>query len=194
MDETPHLLNPPSGWLYNSNDWPWSAAGQGSLKRQDFPAYVETGEESARGRHAVLVLENRKNFTVDSLIAAAYDSYLPWFEKPLPALVKAWDQAGSSNPLKPRLAEQMEALLRRWDLRWAADSVATSLAVFWGEEIRQRASGQTRAAGIGLEDYLGRKASGEQLLQALAAACDRLQSDFGKWKTPWGEINRRSSG
>jgi acyl-homoserine-lactone acylase len=189
VDDTPHLLNPPSGWLYNSNDWPWSAAGNGSLKRQDFPAYVETGGESARGRHAVLVLENRKNFTVDSLIAAAYDSYLPWFEKPLPALVKAWEQAGSSNPLKGKLAEQI-ALLRKWDLRWAVDSVPTSLAVFWGEEVRQRASGQPAAAGMSLEDYAGSKMSGEQLLQALAAASDRLQSDFGKWKTPWGEINR----
>jgi acyl-homoserine-lactone acylase len=30
----------------------------------------------------------------------------------------------------------------------------------------------------------------EQKLQALAAASDRLQQDFGSWKTPWGEINR----
>ena len=27
VDETPHLLNPKSGWLYNTNNWPWSAAG-----------------------------------------------------------------------------------------------------------------------------------------------------------------------
>ena len=27
IDETPHLLNPASGWLYNSNNWPWSAVG-----------------------------------------------------------------------------------------------------------------------------------------------------------------------
>src|ERR1017187_4586651 len=25
VDETPHLLNPQSGWLYNTNNWPWSA-------------------------------------------------------------------------------------------------------------------------------------------------------------------------
>ena len=30
----------------------------------------------------------------------------------------------------------------------------------------------------------------EQLLQALAAASDKLTADFGKWKTPWGDINR----
>ena len=30
----------------------------------------------------------------------------------------------------------------------------------------------------------------EQLLDALSAASDRLQADFGTWKTPWGAINR----
>ena len=62
---------------------------------------------------------DKKDFTLDSLIAAAYDSYLPWFEKPLPALIKAWDDSpGSAIRCKAKLAEQI-ALLRTWDLRWA---------------------------------------------------------------------------
>jgi acyl-homoserine lactone acylase PvdQ len=76
VDESPHLLNPKSGWLYNSNNWPWSGAGPSSLKKEDYPPYVETGHESARGLHAIRVLENKKDFTLDSLIAAAYDTYL----------------------------------------------------------------------------------------------------------------------
>jgi acyl-homoserine-lactone acylase len=31
---------------------------------------------------------------------------------------------------------------------------------------------------------------GETLLQSLAAASDKLAADFGKWQTPWGDINR----
>src|ERR1041384_2029060 len=49
VNQTPQLLNPKSGWLYNSNNAPWSGAGESSLKKEDFPAYVETGGESARG-------------------------------------------------------------------------------------------------------------------------------------------------
>jgi len=49
VDETPHLLNPKSGWLYNSNNWPWSAAGPSSPKKEDFPVYVETGENPRVG-------------------------------------------------------------------------------------------------------------------------------------------------
>ncbi|HML18256.1 MAG TPA: penicillin acylase family protein, partial [Bryobacteraceae bacterium] len=185
VDETPHLLNPASGWLFNVNNWPWSAAGPSSPKREDFPAYVENGGESARGLHAIRVLQNKKDFTLDSLIAAAFDSYLPWFEQTMPVLIKAWDQTPAGNPLKAKLAEQI-AVLRGWDLRWGAGSVATSLAVFWGEDIRRRAGGGRR--GPSEADIAS--APAEQLLESLAAASDKLRADFGSWKTQWGDINR----
>jgi len=184
IDETPHLLNPASGWLYNTNNWPWSAAGASSPKREDYPAYVESGAESARGLHAIRVLQNKTDFTLDSLIAAAYDSYLPWFEKPLPALFKAWDQAPS-----PKLKEQI-AMLRAWDLRWGVESVPTSLAVFWGEEVRRRVLTGAKNADLSVEDYLGNKASSDVLLNSLSVASDKLEADFGTWKTAWGNINR----
>ncbi len=187
--ELPQLLNPKSGWLYNSNNWPWSGAGESSLRKQDYPAYVETGTESARGLHAVRVLKDKKDFTLDSLIAAAYDSYLPWFEKPIPALIKAWDDAPASDPLKVKLAGQI-ALLRTWDYRWGVTSVPTALAVFWGEDIRRHEADDARKAGISAEEYIGTRTSPHRLLQSLAAASDRLTADFGTWKTPWGDINR----
>ncbi len=150
---------------------------------------VENGGESARGLHAVRVLENKKDFTISSLIAAAFDSYLTWFDKPLPALIRAWDETPSSDPLKQKLAGQIE-LLRAWDHRWGVDSVPTSLAVFWGEDIQRRVGDEARKAGLSNEDYIGGRASAERLIQSLTAASDRLQSDFGSWETPWGDINR----
>jgi acyl-homoserine-lactone acylase len=189
IDETPHLLNPKSGWLYNSNNWPWSAAGESSPKKEDYPAYVESGGETARGRHAVRVLRGKKDFTIQSLMAAAYDSYLTWFEKPMPALIKAWDETPSSNPAKATVMEQIQ-VLREWNLRWAANSIATSLAVFWGDDVRRRASADASVAGMAVDDYVGGKAPPEQLLQALAAASEKLAADFGTWRTPWGDINR----
>ncbi len=188
IDETPHLLNPKSGWLYNSNNWPWSAAGPSSPKKEDYPAYVETGGESARGLHAVSVLQDREDFTLDSLIAAAFDSYLTWFEKPIPALIKAWDGTPDSNPLKAKTAEQIE-LLRHWDLRWGVTSIATSLAEFWGDEVRRRVGAGGRLDWASIEEAIS-TAPAEQLLESLASASDRLAADFGTWKTPWGDINR----
>jgi acyl-homoserine-lactone acylase len=189
VDETPHLLNPKSGWLYNSNNWPWSGAGLSSLRKEDYPAYVETGTESARGLHAIRVLQDKKDFTTDSLIAAAYDSYLPWFEKTVPALVKAWDKAPDTDPLKSKLTEQID-LLRTWNFRWDVTSIPTSLAVFWGEDVRRHAADDAKKSDLSVEEYVANKTSEQRLLQSLSAASDKLAADFGTWKTPWGDINR----
>jgi len=189
LDETPGLLNPASGWLYNSNDWPWSAAGPSSPKREDFPPYVENGTGSARGRHAVRVLDGRKDFTLDGLVTAAFDSYLTWFEQPLPALVAAWDGLAASDPVRARLAEPIAAL-RGWDRRWSATSVPTSLAVFWGTFAQRAAFADARRAGVSVEEFLGNRAPATLLLTTLDSASARLEKDFGSWRTPWGNINR----
>jgi acyl-homoserine-lactone acylase len=190
LAETPHLLNPPNGWLYNSNNWPWSAAGPYSPKRRDFPRYVDRGtEESPRGYHALRVLTGGKNWTMASLTAAAFDSYLPAFATMIPVLVRAYDATPDSDPLKARLSGQI-TVLRAWNYRWGVNSVATSLAVFWGTDVFAHVRAQARALGISPEDYVVRRATRRQLLMSLAAASDRLTANFGSWETPWGRINR----
>ena len=122
-------------------------------------------------------------------MAAAYDSYLPWFEKTIPALVKAWDDASTGTPQKAQLADPI-ALLRDWDLRWSANSIPTSVAVFWGEEVRKQAAAPAKKLNIPAEEYVSTRVPPEQLLASLAAATDKLTADFGTWRTPWGNINR----
>ena len=190
VDETPNLLNPPNGWLYNSNNWPWSAAGPYSPKRSDYPAYVERGTaETPRGYHALKVLPGKNDFTIDSLLAAAFDSDLPAFDRLLPPLVNAYDELPSGDPLKAKLSEQID-LLRTWDHRWSVTSAPTSLAIFWAEELGRRVAPEARKTGMIADDYSATKATSSERLQALAAATDKLAADFGSWKTPWGDINR----
>ena len=189
IDETPGLKNPPNGWLYNTNNWPWSAAGANSPKKADYPAYVDKNGENPRGIHAIKVLDAKKDFTVDSLVATAYDSYQPGFAEQIPALLKAYEKLPASSPLKAKLSEQI-GLLKPWDFRWSATSVPNSLAVYWSEEIGRQVAADARKAGLSADEYIVSKVSPEQLVQALAAASDKLASDFGSWKTPWGDINR----
>jgi acyl-homoserine-lactone acylase len=189
VSESPNLLNPGSGWLFNVNDSPWSAAGAFSPRKADYPAYVETGGTSPRTAHAIRVLQNRRDFTVESLLAAAYDSYLPAFAQLIPSLLSAYDAAPAADPLKAKLTEQI-AVLREWDYRWSVTSVPTSLAVFWGEELGSRAAPEARTASMSVDDYIVARTTPAQRLDALAAASDRLAADFGTWRTPWGTINR----
>jgi acyl-homoserine-lactone acylase len=189
LDKAPHLLNPPNGWIFNTNDWPYSAAGPYSPKRADYPRYMDTFGENPRGIHATRVLTGQQGFTLPSLITAAFDSYLPAFARQIPILVADYDALPANDPLRPKLAGQI-ALLRNWDYRWGIASMPTSLAVFWGDTLWDKVDKADTAEGLSTYDYMAEKAGAKARLGALVEASDRLEKDFGSWGVPWGEINR----
>ncbi|MDP3669801.1 MAG: penicillin acylase family protein [Telluria sp.] len=195
VKETITLFNPASGWIQNTNNWPFRAAGDSSPRVKDYPQYMWTLPENARGLHALKVLTNHKGFTLDSLIATAYDNYLTGFEALIPTLLKAYDESAADNPLKAQLQAQVAAL-RGWDLRYSVESVPTSLAIYWAQDMVKRSSAAARAKGVPVLDYITTSLGAQERLDALARASAKLEADFGKWQTPWGEINRfqRASG
>ena len=190
FDESPNAVDPPTGWVYNSNNWPWSAAGAASPRREAFPRYVETGaEESPRGVHALRVLGGGREWTQRSIAAAAFDSWLPAFDRLVPPLLAAYDRLPAPDPRRARLADEIAAL-RGWDRRWAATSVPTTLAIYWGERAVRAVAPAAAAARVSAQTYVATRAGADTLLAALTAASDTLARVFGTWKTSWGEINR----
>lgn len=189
LDAAPHLLNPANGWIMNTNNWPYSAAGPDSPKREDYPRYMDSVGENPRGIHATMVLSDKRDFTLPSLITAAFDSYLPAFARQIPILVKDYDALAASDPLKKKLAGPI-ALLRGWDYRWGIASMPTSLAVFWGDTLWDKVDKSDVSEGLSVYDIMAERAGPKARLDALVEAADRLQKDFGSWSVPWGEVNR----
>ncbi len=189
VDQTPTLFNPANGWIQNTNNSPWTAAGPYSPKQRDYPRYVDVYEDNPRGVHAVRVLSARKDFTLQSLIDAAFDSYQPAFALLLPPLLRDYDRLPAHDPLKAKLAGPIEAL-RGWDYRWSAASVPTSVAVYWGDMLWRDVAQSADDEDLSVYDYMTRRATPAQRLTALAEATDKLTTDFGTWQTAWGEINR----
>jgi acyl-homoserine-lactone acylase len=196
VDEAITLLNPASGWIQNTNNWPFSAAGPDSPKREDYPAYMSHNTENFRGIHASALLAQEDEFTLDSLIAMGYDSYLTGFEKLIPSLIAAYEAMSADDPLKAELSAPIESL-RAWDLRWSETSTPTSLAIYWGNELSSRLRNDPDWLQIaatprdpGIYDYAASDAAARHRLEALAAAVTTLENDFGDWRTAWGEINR----
>ena len=188
VEESVHLINPATGWLQNCNSTPFTAAAYASPKRENYPAYMAPDEENARGIHAVRVLEGQKDFTLDKLIAAAYDPYLTGFEGLIPSLLAAYEDSPAKDP---GLAAPIETL-KKWDMRYSEESVATSLAIFWGQEMIRTvyAQSDSRLRQLSLIRYMEKETDAQTKLKALAAAVSTLEADFGTWETPWGEINR----
>jgi acyl-homoserine-lactone acylase len=173
----------------NTNNWPYSAAGPDSPQRQNFPAYMDTAGENPRGIHATQLLTDNSRFTAETLRDAAFDSYLPAFAVLIPRLLNAYDALPFDSVLRVQLAEQIE-LLRVWDRRWALQSIATTLAVLWGDELWDSAKTRAESQGISVYGVLENHMTDTERLAALQAVSDRLRQDFGTWQVPWGAMNR----
>ena len=189
VDESPLVIDPATGWLYNTNNWPYTAAGAQSPKRTAFPAYMDYNRENPRGVHAMEVLGRTKGFTLQSLIDAAYDPHLPAFDALVPAFVQAYDRLPAAAPEKARLREVVDTL-RAWDRRSGVASVATTVAVLAGEALWTAVRADPEAEGSDLLAFMATKSQPAMRIAALDTVVTQLTADFGSWKTPWGEINR----
>jgi acyl-homoserine-lactone acylase len=186
--ELPNTIDPPNGWVFNSNDWLYSAAGANSPRPANFPAYLDTAGESYRTIHATRLLTQPGRWSLDRLQTAAFDSAQPSFEVLVPMLVSAWRALPASDPRKARLAEPIAAL-GAWDKRWGIASVPNTLAQFWGDELVKAATSREWNDHANMFRHMEALSPAEKI-QTFAAGLDRLERDFGGWRVPWGEVNR----
>lgn len=194
VEEAITLLNPANGWIQNCNSTPYTAAREYSPQRGQYPSYMSIDEENFRGIHAIRLLEGRSGYTLDSLIALAYDPYLPAFEVLIPGLVAAYDASGGNDP---SLREPIEAL-RQWDYRTSETSAAMTLAHFYGAQydaLGKPPAGMTEAQRQALSEmewthYAGAQSPESERLAVFRRALETLKADFGTWELPWGEVNR----
>jgi acyl-homoserine-lactone acylase len=186
LDETINLLNPATGWIQNTNSTPFTAAAEYSPKPADYPAYMAPDDENFRAVHAIPLLQNASQITLDSFLDLAYDRYLPGFEKLIPGLVSAWDESQTDWPQ----LQQAIAILRDWDLRTGADSVAMTLAHFYGMNAAQGITVPSGMSQMEQINWLGTDSAAEDRLRVFEETLEQLSSSFGKWDTAWGEVNR----
>jgi acyl-homoserine-lactone acylase len=189
LGELPNVISPPNGWVQNTNTWPYRAAGAFSANPAYFPKYMDMYGENFRGLHALRLLTGSRNWTLEGLQAAAYDSYQPGFAVLVPSLVQAFDSLPKTDPRRTRLAAPI-GILRSWDYRWGSASVAQSMAMVWGLALKDSLHAPADEPGNKVMMRLVRDTTAAQKLEALETAVARLQGDFGRWQVPWGEINR----
>ena len=186
VDETISILNPANGWIQNANSTPFTAAAEFSPKAEDYPTYMAPDPENFRGIHAVQVLTGQSDFTLDKLIEVAYDPYLPGFKTLISGLITAYDK--SSKPRKA-LAEPIN-VLRQWDYRVSVDSVAMSLAHYYGMQYLAQGTRPEDKSFMQMIEYFGNGSPRSQRLTIFDSAVQKLTADFGQWNIPWGDINR----
>ncbi|HEY5966761.1 MAG TPA: penicillin acylase family protein [Chitinophagaceae bacterium] len=195
INETVQSINPPNGWLQNCNSTPFTAAATNSPKKENYPAYMAPDGENFRGINAVRVLNEENKYTIDKVIKAGYDKRLSAFEILIPALIKCFGQNVHGNDTLYNQLYEAISIFRSWDFRCGENSIATTLAVEWGQKIlpsifRTKVVDDEEADQVDKSKYFAANAKPEELLQPLVATINDLKNKYGRWQIEWGEINR----
>jgi acyl-homoserine lactone acylase PvdQ len=191
LNEIIHVYNPATGWIQNCNSTPFASSGASSPKKEKYPSYMAPNGQNFRAVNAIKLLSNSKSLTLDQLIDIGYDHYLAAFDALLPPLFTAYDAANDS--VKQAFAKQIQ-LLKQWDKKTDTGSVATTLAIEWGNLMMkalrpavtdEESTYQTERVNMFLSGL-----SNERCMHFFSEAVNSLTKKYGTWEIKWGDINR----
>ena len=195
INETVQSINPQNGWLQNCNSTPFTVAGTNSPKKENYPAYMAPDKENFRGINAVRVLSEGSKYDIDKVIKAGYDTRISAFEILVPALVRSFEKNVTADDSLYALLIGPISVLKNWDYRCGENSVATTLAVFWGQRIfpdimSTVIEGNEEINEVNKAKQFAANAAPKVLLMSYLATINLLQTRWGRWQIPWGDINR----
>ena len=193
-EETPHVVNPKSGYFLNSNSDPWILSGASSPDSLRFPAYMSYDPRSLRSVRGDRLLRNDKKFSfADFEKITLRDYYLVRFEILFPSLFDLYEHC-SRDSLRAALAGPI-AVLKKWDFYADTNSVATTLSIMLEQRLSDLYNRKLHPFNTAKERYAYEftKATdfpGDTALLFLKGVTDELKKDFGTWEIPWGKVNR----
>jgi acyl-homoserine lactone acylase PvdQ len=125
------------------------------------------------------------------MIETGYDTYLSAFDILLPSLFSAL--LVKSDIADPSLKEAID-LLRAWDRKTSASSVATTLAIEWATKLSQKIpaakTDEEKSDVIGRLGMMVKNITATEKIKLLEDVITELNKNFGRWKVAWGEVNR----
>lgn len=195
MDEIVHCINPPNGWLQNCNSTPYTCAGKYSPVRKTYPLYMAPDGENFRGINAVRTLTENRNYDLNKVIETGYNTRMAAFEVLIPALIACFENYSLNHTTTEDMQQAID-ILSTWDYQCADNSVATTLAVEFGERMLPAIYAVDTGNEYGISDlvdkvnYIASNPKVDQWMKLLEETISDLNKQYGTWKVAWGAINR----
>jgi acyl-homoserine-lactone acylase len=197
FDELPQVVDPPGGFVQNSNSPPWSYTLPlvPELDPDAYPPYMSIRFLGWRERRGLRMILENPRMSLDDLVRLKYSTRMELADRVLPELIEAARQ--SDNPLARQAAEVLDG----WDRAAEPDSRGTLLFVAWVLALPLQPGADPLAAlfrvPADLADPLNTPrdlANPAVAVQALAAAAAQVQSVTGRLDVPWGDVARLARG
>jgi acyl-homoserine-lactone acylase len=202
-DALPRVIDPPAGWVQNSNNPPWWTTYPPALNPATFPASLAPQFLALREQYAIQMLMQQQHISFAQLIRDKFSSHMALADRVLPDLLAAARAYGTP------LAKRAAAVLVRWDRAADAGSRGAVLFFEWTVLLVQHGgAGGMDAAIMGAPGSFFRIPwSAQQPLttprglaapRAAAAALDQaartLLRQAGALDVPWGQVFRLRRG
>jgi acyl-homoserine-lactone acylase len=181
--DLPKVLNPPSGFLQNCNDPPWTCTYPPVLNPLDFPAYMAPQGMLLRPQRAVNMIKDRSLLTFNQLIDLKLNTGMESADRFLDDLLAAVEKYPDPAALKAA------AVLKAWDRKTDADSRGAILFAGWWDQVKSDLfeipwnTDKPVSTPDGLKDQ-------KKAVELLVNAADEVLAKYGSLDVAWGTVYR----
>jgi acyl-homoserine-lactone acylase len=193
-EDLPKVIDPPEGWVQNSNSPPWFTTYPPVLDPDRFPPYMAPQFLNWRERRGIRMLQEHPRLSLEQLIQLKHSTRMELADRVLDELVAAARQSEDAT------AREAAEVLATWDRQAKPDSTGALLFYFWVGALPTSDSATLSDLFAipwdpsdpldtpkGLRDTAG-------ALGALAAAAKGLKFIFDRLDVPFGDVARLQLG
>ncbi len=186
-EKVPHVTDPPTGWLQNANDPPWTVTWPLVFDPDSFPAYLSPRSMGFRPQRSARMLLADSSVTFEELVEYKHSTRMELADRILPELLPAARARGDAD------ARQAAEVLERWDRQANADSRGAVLFAFWARRWFEKSKGSPFARPWRLDSALTTPSGLRNPRAAVAALSEtarKIEKDYGALDVPWGDVMR----
>jgi len=182
--DLPRVVDPPSGWLQNTNDPPWTTTFPSPITPDKYPAYMAPrGPMDLRSQRSAKMLLEDEKISFDELMQYKHSTQVELADRLLDDLIPVARQ-GSAQ------ARRAAEVLATWNRKVDADSRGAVLFAFWKQAMdadKLFAKPWSEDAPLTTPDGLANPAEAVRVLEATAT---KVEVTYGALDVAWGEVFR----
>ena len=187
--ELPRMVDPPTGWIQNANDPPWTTTIPQTLDADAFPAWLAPRFMGMRPQRSALMLLADSSITFDEMVAYKHSTRMSAADRWADELVAA---ARASQDADARRAADV---LESWDRTADADSRGGVLFTAWLNDFPRSgggwAEGWSEAEPVATPRGLADPTAAARLL---GEAARTVEAKYGALDVRWGDVHHAKVG
>lgn len=184
-DDLPRLVDPPTGWVHNANDPPWTSTWPPVLRADDYPAYMAPrGPVALRAQQSAAMLIAHERLDFEQVVASRFSTRVTLADRLLDDLIAAAARTDD------QLLQACARVLTQWDRCADERSQGAVLFAYWVYLVGVDglfATPWDERAPLTTPHGLG---DSSRALEALARAARKVETMHGSLDVPWGDVFR----